>query len=254
MDRVLAFMCHPDDVEFQAAGTLALLAERGLEIHLATMAGGEVGSATQSRQEIRARRLKESAAAAAVLGGTYHYAGGHDLEVQYDETNRRKAVRVMREVDPKIVIAPPPSDYLVDHEETSRLVRNAAFIAAVPHFDCGVPTTPTGKIPYLYYCNALGMQDVFGRELPLQMAVDITGVLETKKKMLACHESQREWLKYVNGLDDYLETMEAAAAREGARVGVPYAESFIQHLGFGHPTDNVLGEILGDLCLDHPAR
>jgi len=28
MDRVLAFGCHPDDVEYWAAGTLALLAEK----------------------------------------------------------------------------------------------------------------------------------------------------------------------------------------------------------------------------------
>ena len=44
MKRILAFGCHPDDVEFMAAGTLALLAELGYEIHIATMAGGEVGS------------------------------------------------------------------------------------------------------------------------------------------------------------------------------------------------------------------
>ncbi len=36
-DRILVFGCHPDDVEFMAAGTLALLAERGYEVHIATM-------------------------------------------------------------------------------------------------------------------------------------------------------------------------------------------------------------------------
>ena len=42
-DRVLAFGCHPDDIEFMAAGTLALLAERSFEIHMATLTGSEVG-------------------------------------------------------------------------------------------------------------------------------------------------------------------------------------------------------------------
>ena len=34
--------------------------------------------------------------AAAKIGGHFHYAGGHDLEVQYDREYRRRAVRVVR--------------------------------------------------------------------------------------------------------------------------------------------------------------
>ena len=152
MERVLAFGCHPDDIEFSAAGTLALLAQRGYEIHLATMAGGEVGSPDLRPQDIRARRLQEAAASAAVLGARYHYAGGHDLEIQYCQAQRRQAVRVLREVDPQIVLTHPPTDYLIDHEETHRLVRNAAFIAS-------------------------GQADIFGRPLPMHFGVDVTSDL-----------------------------------------------------------------------------
>src|SRR3990172_824074 len=125
-ERVLAFGCHPDDVEFMCAGTLALLAQKGYEIHIATMTGGEGGSPNLGPQQIRAKRLKESADAVAILKGHYHYAGGCDLEVEYNSVYRKRAVRVMREVDPLIVFTNPPTDYLPDHEETSRLVRNAA--------------------------------------------------------------------------------------------------------------------------------
>ena len=83
MKRVLAFGCHPDDIEFMAAGTLALLAEKGNEVHLATMTGGEVGSPTLKIGEIRDKRLKEAAASAGLIGAAYHYAGGHDLEVDH---------------------------------------------------------------------------------------------------------------------------------------------------------------------------
>ena len=34
-ERVLAFGCHPDDVEYSVSGTLALLARKGYEIHIA---------------------------------------------------------------------------------------------------------------------------------------------------------------------------------------------------------------------------
>jgi N-acetylglucosamine malate deacetylase 1 len=196
MDRVLAFGCHPDDVEFLCAGTLALLAGKGYEIHIATMTGGEVGSPDLTSQQIREKRLGEAARAAAVLNGRFHYAGGSDLEVEYNAAYRRMATRVMREVDPLIVLTCPPMDYMLDHEQTSLLVRNAAYIASVPLYDCGMPTTPTRRFPYLYYWNAVAMTDIFGRPLPLHFGIDVTSVMDTKHKMLACHASQRDWLSF----------------------------------------------------------
>lgn len=248
--RVLAFGCHPDDVEFQCAGTLALLAERGCAVHIATMAGGEVGSAELAPQEIRKVRLAEAAHSAAVIGAEYTYAGGYDLEVQYDADYRRRAVRVLREVDPHVVLTHPPMDYLGDHEETSRLVRFAAFIAPVPNFDCGVPAQPTARVPHLYYWNAIGRRDIFGRPLPLSTVVDIGATLSTKSRMLRCHASQRDWLRRQHGYDRYLDVMRESARAEGRPFGLKAAEGFIQHRGEGYPQDNVLKELLGDLCLD----
>lgn len=254
MDRVLAFGCHPDDVEGCVAGTLALLTEKGYEIHIADLAGGEVGHPTMRPQDIRARRLAENAQAAAIIGAKFHYGGCHDLEVQFDAEQRRCATRIVREVDPLIVFTTPPMDYLPDHEETSRLVRNACYIASVPNYDCGVPTTPTKRFPYLYYWNASGLRDIFGRPLPLHMSVDISSVMETKKQMLGCHQSQFEWLQYHNKWDDFSATMLKFARLEGKRINVAYAEGFIQHLGNGHPTDNLLKSILADRCVELPDR
>ena len=76
MNRVLAFCCHPDDVEFVCAGTLALLAQRGCEIHIAIIAGGGVGSPTLPRAEIRKLQLKEAQTAADIIGARFHFADG----------------------------------------------------------------------------------------------------------------------------------------------------------------------------------
>jgi N-acetylglucosamine malate deacetylase 1 len=234
------------------AGTLLLLAQRKCEIHIAIMAGGDVGSPTLPRKEIRALRLKEAQAAADVMGAKFHFAGGEDLEVTYNDDYRRRAVQVVRAVNPTIVITHPPTDYLIDHEETSRLVRNAAYIGPVPNYDCGLPTKPTTCIPHLYYANAMGGRDIFGQPLPLGFAVDISNVLETKTRMLACHASQREWLRAIMKCDEYLDLMRKNADRDGRRAGVAYAEAFIQHKGEGHPQDNVLKELLGDACIEFP--
>ena len=250
MDRVLAFGCHPDDIEFMAAGTLILLAQHGYEIHLATMTGGDLGHPTLSTQQIREKRLQEAANSAKLLGAQYHWAGGHDLEVEYNSEYRRMATRVMRDVDPHIVFTTPPMDYMLDHEQTSHLVRNAAYIASVPSYDCGVPTKPSTRFPYLYYWNAAGRLDIFGRALPLTCAVNISSAMETKSQMLACHESQREWLAYHNKWNQYIDNMKWHSAEDGKRIGAEYAEGFIQHRGMGHPKDNILKTVLGELCTD----
>jgi N-acetylglucosamine malate deacetylase 1 len=248
-DRVLAFGCHPDDAEFMAAGTLALLAARGFEVHMATMAGGEVGSATLTSEEIHETRMREAAEAARVLGGRFHWAGARDLEVEYNSFCRSAATRVMREVDPLIVLAPPPMDYLVDHEVTSLLVRNAAYIASVPLYDTG-GVRHTKRFPYLYYWNAAGLVDIFGRPLPVRFGVDTSSVFATKERMLVCHASQRDWLRAHNGWDSYVGIMTEWSKRQGELIARPHGECFIQHLGNGHPTDNILATVLGDLCVE----
>jgi LmbE family N-acetylglucosaminyl deacetylase len=41
----LSIIAHPDDVEFVCAGALALLKQKGWDIHIATMTPGDCGSA-----------------------------------------------------------------------------------------------------------------------------------------------------------------------------------------------------------------
>ena len=52
--NILAIGAHPDDIEMQCAGTLALYAQAGHELYMAIATNGNVGSPTHSRDEIRA--------------------------------------------------------------------------------------------------------------------------------------------------------------------------------------------------------
>ena len=64
--RVLALHAHPDDVEFQCAGTLILLREAGCHMTIATMTPGDCGSAEHDAEaiaDIRRREARESASA-----------------------------------------------------------------------------------------------------------------------------------------------------------------------------------------------
>ncbi len=69
---VLSLGAHPDDAEFLCSGTLALLHQKGWEIHIATMAPGDCGTVQYSQEEISKIRRAEAAKSAGMLDGSYH--------------------------------------------------------------------------------------------------------------------------------------------------------------------------------------
>jgi LmbE family N-acetylglucosaminyl deacetylase len=246
---VLAFGCHPDDIEFMCAGTLSLLKKTGYSVHMATVCGGEMGSTTLSKERIRAVRLKECEDSATVLGASYRWAGWEDIEVEFCHALRVKVAKVIREVNPFLVFTLPPVDYMADHEETSKLVRNACFCASMPNFETeGVP--PTKGVAYLYYWDAVEGKDFLGRKTPVGLYVDISREMETKVKTLSCHRSQRDWLLAQHGIDQYIEQMKEWDRRRGKAAGVEYAEAFCQHLGHPFPQDNVLRSLIGPALIE----
>lgn len=244
--RALALMAHPDDAEFTCCGTLALLHQRGWEVHLATMTPGDCGSEQLGPEEISRVRRAEAAAAAAVLDGTYHCLECRDGFIAYDRPTIEKTVALVRKVRPTVVFALGPNDYLIDHEVSSALARNAVFFAGVPNLKTG-PLGPLRPVPWLYYADPVEGKDVFGRPVRPSLLVDIGAVIEIKARMLRCHASQREWLLKQHGMDEYVEAMLAMGRARGAAAGVPYAEGFRQHLGHGYPQDGLLEAELGEL-------
>lgn len=244
---VLSLLSHPDDAEFLCAGTLArLVRERGWEAHLATMTPGDCGSAELGPEEIAEIRRAEGAAAAKLLGGTYHCLEERDLLVCYNAPTLEKVVRLFREVRPSIVITHSPSDYMLDHEMTSVLARAAAFGAPIRNFALDRGHAPAlAHIPHLYYADPIEGKDPLGQTVEAGFCIDITSTLDLKREMLCAHASQREWLLQHHGMDEYVKAMEEWAAARGTQCGVAAAEGFRQHLGHSYPQNNLLAELLG---------
>ena len=246
--RVLAIHAHPDDVEFQCAGTLALLARAGCHVTIATMTPGDCGSAEYDAEEIAEIRRGEARAAAGVIGAEYECLEFRDLSIFEDGPSRRWVVEFLRKSRPDLILTAPPVDYLADHEATSRLVRDACFIAPVPNYATGAQGAAPrlGKIPHLYYVDRVGGTDREGRLPAAEFHVDVTDVFAIKREMLACHASQRNWLRTQHGTDEYLDMQEAWGRRRGEEIGVTYAEGFRQYVGHPYPEDNLLLKLLGE--------
>ena len=244
--RILAIHAHPDDIELQCAGTLLRLKLLGCQISLATMTPGDCGSAELSPDEIALVRRGEAKRSADLIGADYTCLEFRDLSIVVDNDSRRRVTEVIRRTRPDIVITAPPVDYMSDHEMTSRLVRDACFNASCPNYATRQwdPAPATQKIPYLYYVDPIEGIDYYGNAIPADFVIDVSATMEAKLEMLACHASQREWLRRQHGLDEYLDGCRRWSAARGATIGREYGEAFTQHRGHPYPHDNLLGELL----------
>ena len=239
----LGIFAHPDDAELMCVGTLSLLKKAGWKIHIATMTPGDKGSAEHTRDEISRIRKSEAANAAALLDGTYHCLECEDVYIVYDKVTINKAVELIRKVRPSIVFTASPNDYMIDHEMTSLVVQTACFASGIKNMEAS--GTPFEMVPHLYYVDPLEGKDKFGVPVIPSFYVDISSEIQIKEDTLACHASQREWLRKHHKIDQYIIAMKHFAAHLGVAIGAQYAEGFRQHLGHSYPQDNILKELLG---------
>jgi LmbE family N-acetylglucosaminyl deacetylase len=245
---VLGIFAHPDDAEFGCAGTLSLLRKAGWEVHIATMAKGDKGTAEHSSEDITRIRAVEAKNAAAVIDGTYHCLGFDDLYILYNRESINRTVTLLRTIRPSVVFTASPNDYMSDHEITSQIVQTACFCAGMKNME--VAAEPYEPVPYLYYCDPMDGKDKFGNPVTPSIYVNIASETEIKEKMLACHASQRSWLLLHHKIDEYILSMKRFAEKRGKEINVRYAEGLRQHLGHGYPQDNILREILGEHVVD----
>lgn len=245
MARLLAIHAHPDDIDFLAAGTLALLATRGHAIDIVTATAGEGGSKTTGAADTAAIRLREAETAAALIGASYRCAGLPDLGVFNDDVARRRITELVREARPDIVITGSPADYHPDHEATSVLARDACFAASVPNYQTG-PAQPMKAMPHLYFMDAIGGRDREGRRIKPDFGVDITAFKDVKRRMLTAHVSQIGWVAEQHGVPNMVTSMEDWGVRRGRDFGVAAAEGFRQYRHEPYPRTPALQELVGE--------
>lgn len=247
---VFAVAAHPDDIEFNMAGTLSLLAKAGFQPHMMNLSHSNLDSNELSESEITRIRRQEAERSAEVIDAVYHGPIADDLLILYEERLLRQMVAVIREIRPTIVLLPSLNDYMEDHTNTARLVVTACFSRAMGHFRSSPPREATDNDLYLYHAQPHLNRDGMRQLVVPTLFVNITSEMETKLKMLGCHESQRQWLDETQGLDDYRKSMQRSSAEVAGMCGQPqweYAEGFRQHshLGFSARDRDMLAEVLG---------
>ena len=221
--NILAIGAHPDDVEESCAGTLAKFASQGHKIFIATATNGNVGSSTLSMKEIAEIRKEEARKAAAIIGAEYICLDYDDEMFFEDRAARLAFIDLVRYCKADLILTHNPEDYNPDHELTSKIINDIAVMIPVAKIE--TPNKPYDKIPIIAYfepVNGLGF-------VPTEY-VDITDFMDTKIKMMNCHQSQIAWMsdnyKDTLGDENFFEQAEIVARYRGIQCGVKYAEGF----------------------------
>lgn len=217
--KVLAVGAHPDDVEFDCAGTLAKYKRLGHQVAIAVVTNGEAGSDTLCKQEIAAIRKKEAEASAAVIGAEFYWLGYPD-EFLFNTPDVRLAfIDLIRQARPDLVIAPSPGqDYHPDHTISGQIVWDIRVMVTVPNIVTRHP--PCANIPGIVYMDTTG-----GVNLIPNHYVDISADIDTKKKMLSFHKSQDAWMMAQYGVT-CVEMMESFNRMRGFQCSCHFAEGF----------------------------
>lgn len=194
VERVLAIMAHPDDVDFGAAGTVAQWTKSGISVSYGIVTDGDAGGfdPTIPRSQIPAIRQREQRAAAASIGvQDVHFLGYTDGDVTVSQDLRRDISRLIRQVRPQRMLIQSP-DRMWDRLPASHpdhLASGEAAIRAV---------YPDARNPFAHpsLLNDEGLEDWIVPEVWMMASptpnriIDVTDTFTDKMRAISCHESQ----------------------------------------------------------------
>ncbi|HEY4866298.1 MAG TPA: PIG-L deacetylase family protein [Candidatus Dormibacteraeota bacterium] len=135
--RIKAALCivaHPDDIDFFCAGTVILMAGRGVSVDFVLATSGDKGTreAAISGAELAARREREQLASARLLGaGRVEFLGRRDAELVESLELRGELVREIRRSRPDVILTFDPTPGYRQHPD-HRVVGRVALDAAWP--------------------------------------------------------------------------------------------------------------------------
>ncbi len=216
---LLVIAAHPDDAELCCGGLLLVSAQRGWRTGVVDLTRGELG--TLGSPEIR---LREAAAAADVLGlAVRRNLGLPDGGVRDRDEYRREVVRVIRELRPRVVVAPPRLDHHPDHSGASELVERSFYLCGIRKFLPEIP--PWRPRALLRYAGSRGVEP--------RLVVDVTPVIERRTEAIRCYQSQfntEEATRLRINRPYFLESINGHLRHYGSMIGVEFGEAYTSDL------------------------
>lgn len=228
-ERALVIGAHPDDPEFGFGGTVAKLADDGVDVYYCICTDGSQGGEDPSvpDEELTTTRYREQRAAAEVLGvRDVVFLGFRDGYLAPDIPLRKALTREIRRLRPDLVMTHAPhmsGSAGIGASHPDHLAVGQAALAAV---------YPDSRNPRCYpELLTQGFQPHRVKEVWLpgfdaaDHFVDTTKTVERKIEAIKCHSSQFEG-KPPMGNGGPGERIREWGKQVGKRAGYEYAEAF----------------------------
>ena len=201
--RIVCVGGHPDDPESGCGGTLGRYAAAGHDVTIVYLTRGERGIDGQSLDAAAQIRTGESEAACRILGAKPLFFGQIDGATELTQAHVAAMTRLLEARAPDVLFAHWPVDTHMDHQVASMLTIRAWMRLRTPSlyfFEVNSGSQTEGFLPNTY--------------------VDITSVVEQKKRALFAHVSQ-------DGQAIWRKHHEIIAQWRGREAGVTAAEAFV---------------------------
>ncbi len=223
---ILAIGVHPDDVELSCSGTLLRQIDLGNTVGLLDLTKGELG--TRGSAKIRTREADD---AAKLMGAKVRVQ--LDLEdgfFTHNDFNLKEIIRVIRRLQPEIVLANAIDDRHPDHGRAAKLTADACFLSGlikIETFD-GIGHE---KVKQAAWRPKFVYHYIQDRSLKPDFLIDISVYMARKIELILTYKSQffnpesNEPETPISG-ESFLNALRSKDAVYGRHIGANYAEGF----------------------------
>lgn len=224
---ILGIAAHPDDLDFGAAGALAVYAEQGAKIHYLILTDGSKGTSDESVSpaELIKLRQREQQAALKCLGGKQvHFLSYVDGELEVTMELKRDIIKVIRTIKPDVVVTMDPSVLYAaergminhpDHRAAGQATLDAVFPLARDHL-AFPELLAAGHAPHKVTTLLLINFNTSN------YSVNISSTIDKKLDALRSHTSQMTDMPRVEAI------VKDIASGAGKSAECDYAEAFMR--------------------------